>query len=165
MCLCLALFSVVCHGVPFENMTAVAKKLRAGLGPTAILAINDCGQKPPLCPIPPIHTSFLPPTLSSFLSHVLSAMVLSRSLSLFIALYLYLLHSRSLTAMVRSHSLSVALRVYLSLSRSLMIFCLLTQVQCAFSDRNLRSMVPFVPTPARIESVFPTPARLSLKRA
>ena len=35
---------VVCHGVPFENMTAVARRLRAGLGPSAILAINECGR-------------------------------------------------------------------------------------------------------------------------
>lgn len=35
---------LVCHGVPYSNLSAVAKELRAGLGPQALLVVNDCAH-------------------------------------------------------------------------------------------------------------------------
>lgn len=35
---------LVCHGVPFANFSAVARALRAELGPSVLLLANDCGH-------------------------------------------------------------------------------------------------------------------------
>ena len=35
---------LVCHGVPYSNLSSVARELRAGLGPDVLLVANDCAH-------------------------------------------------------------------------------------------------------------------------